>query len=82
MDVNWDEVLAQAENSPSGLLSELLCFAGEIKDIVIVFLTEDGGHEVTNTWQSTHNQAMTIALLEYAKWHQLHLMHIAVEGTT
>ena len=76
MNIDWNEALSDAEDSPRGLLSELLTRADDITDMVIVFVTptENGG-EQTNTWQATRHQAMTIAMLEYAKWHQLHRMY-------
>ena len=78
--VDWDAILADAEDSPRGLLAELLARADDIKELVVVFVTLDGEVEQTNTWQSTRHQAMTIAMLEYAKFHQCQLMYDATQG--
>ena len=78
--VDWGAILADAEDSPRGLLAELLARADDIKELVVVFVTLDGEAEQTNTWQSTRHQAMTIAMLEYAKWHQCQLMYDAAQG--
>ena len=79
-EVDWNQLAQDAEDSPRGLLAELIGQADEIQDIVIVFTSGEEGSEFTHTWQSARHQAMTIALLEYARWHQCWLMYQEQNG--
>lgn len=65
MSIDWDEVLQEAEDSPRGLLSEVLQRADDIEQVVIVFVDKDG---VSNTWEYTGSSYHTIAMLSFGHW--------------
>ena len=74
-EIDWNQLAQDAEDSPRGLLAELIGQADEIKDIVIVFTTGEEGSEFTHTWASARHQAMMIAMLDYARWYECRKMY-------
>lgn len=42
LDVNWDEVLEEADNTPRSFLAELLGIADEIDEMVVLIAGKDG----------------------------------------
>jgi hypothetical protein len=71
-DIDWDQALKDAEDSPRGLLAEVLALADEIKNIVIVVRDNDGQ---ANCWLHTESGYHAVAMLEYAKWYELQKVH-------
>ena len=66
--IDWDKVADDAEDSPRGLLSELLNQADEITNLIVVFHDKHGAQQV---YQNTESVAVSIAMLRYAEWCEL-----------
>ena len=67
MAVDWGEVLEEAEDSPRGLLSEVLARVDDIENLVIIFHGKEG---MANTWSSCETGYHLIAMLDHAKWYE------------
>ena len=62
-NVNWDEVLQEADDSPRSILAECLARADEITNLLVIFHDKDGRqHEYT----CLESAALGIAMLNRA----------------
>lgn len=68
MTVDWASILAEAEDSPRGLLAQMLAMADDLKNIVIVWEDSTG---YTGTWSSADSRAQVIGLLAYAQFREM-----------
>ena len=68
MTIDWDSVVENAENTPRGMLAELLGYADEIENLIVIFHTKDGAQHV---YQNTASVSVSIAMMEFAKWCEL-----------
>lgn len=65
MDINWDEVAQEADDSPRSLLAEVLARADDIEGVVILVKGKDG---IQRRWNSVQSEEHIVAMLELAKF--------------
>ena len=76
MNIDWDGLINEASDSPRAVLAEVLAKADEIKNVVIVFHDHEG---VASTFYAAESMYHVIAMLDYAKWHQMKKINRAVD---
>jgi hypothetical protein len=64
LQVDWDEVLEQADATPRSILAEVLARADEVKDLALVFVDTEG--EI-HFYASTQASVYALGLLRIAE---------------
>ena len=63
MNIDWDKLADDANDSPRGMLAELLSEADDITNLVVIWHDKESKQ---HRWTSTESRAMSIAMLVYA----------------
>lgn len=75
MDINWDDIAAEADNTPAAMLSEVIGKVNVNDEVIIITCDERG---LQTTYHLTETMQNAIAMLELAK---IRLLMRCVEAT-
>lgn len=67
MEINWDEVAQEADDTPRSILAEVLGIADDIESVVVLIEDKDGAQR--SWWAASEKDV--IAMLELAKFNFL-----------
>lgn len=76
MQIDWDEVLGDADNTPRSVIAEVLGMADEIKNLKVIIQDHDG---IQREWTYCESVAMEIAMLQVALYSATKAVHEASE---
>ena len=77
MEVNWDDIIEDAEMAIPVMLAELLAKADDITNLVVLYHLK--GDKAPHAWRHTQSQAVSLGMLEYEKHLIMHELMAAVD---
>ena len=68
MNIDWDEVVQEADDSPRSILAECLAKCDEFSDVIVIAMSPDDKGNYVRHWLATASTERAVAMLELTKF--------------